>query len=279
MSLRDYFWWPSTRRHVFGFAAAAAAVCFLGLAQIPGFPSVKDLAAINASARWLLLVSAVIGLANFYFLYEHASGDFLDQRRALRPIGATFVVLSIAFPVAWALYRLQFANAAFPDFRALFDGARLSLKGAAMSAASLHEWLRGARVLFVGEGALTAVLLYSGLWRDPPKDTLDLGAIWSSTRPLVRRVFCDGAALTEEEHERLQALLTAINEGATTLLTHDLRESDRDLANELRAAAAKVQNAVRGPHGALENLRKVKAENKDQELLDSVRLLLGKRRQ
>lgn len=199
MSVRDYLWWPSTRRHVLGFTAAAVAVCFLGLAQIPGFPSIKDLAALNASAGRLLLVSAVIGVANFYFLREHASGDFLDQRSALRPIGVTFLLLSIAFPVAWALYQMEFANAAFPNFRALFDGARLSLKGAAMPADSLDEWTRCVRVLFIGEGALSAVLLYSGLWKDPPKDTVDLGVNVSIARPLARRVFCEGLALTDRK--------------------------------------------------------------------------------
>jgi hypothetical protein len=127
------------------------------------------------------------------------------------------------------------------------------------------------RAVFVGEGGLAMVLLFSGLWKAPPQETLDLSGAWSRTRPLLRRVFCDGPLLDVSEHERLKALLTLIAEAATKLDTRALREVDLAFAGRLAGAARTVLVPVRGAHGALRNLR----ATKDQQLLAAVRLLLG----
>jgi len=275
MALQDLFWWPSTRRHVLGFSAAAAVVCFLGIAQIPGFPSVKDLTSVQGSIGWLLLLSALIGAANFYFLHEHASGDYLDQCWALLPIGVTLVALSIAFSVAWVLYRLKLGNAAFPDLAALFDGAWPWLKRAAVPDSSVHEWTRAARALFVGESSFTAVLLFSGLWKEPARDTIDVIDLRDLARRPLRRLFCEvpPPQWGQEQAEQFLALLDSIRESAQKLRTRDLSKADHEFAAKLADSAELIRErlSVR-PVSSWPQIR----GNADVELKKAAGFLLGK---
>ena len=191
----------------------------------------------------------------------------------MRPIGFTFAFLTVAFPLAWGTYRIFGKGAPIPDVQALASGAALWLRGGALPSAASLEWTRVTRAIFVGEGGLAMVLLFSGLWKAPPQDTLDLAGAWSRTRPLLRRVFRDGPFLDTDEHKRLQALLTLLDESGTKLDTRALLQDDLAYAKRLAAAARTVLAAVRGPHGALENLR----QTTNQPLLGDVRLLLGER--
>jgi hypothetical protein len=275
MSLRDWLWWPTVPTHAVACGIAFLVVTFLGIAQIPQFPNFKVFTAVQASASGFFGMSALIAAFNACVLFLHARGDYLTAASGLRPIGLTFILLAVAFPLAWGGYRVLGNGAAPPDIHALASGVALWAHGAARPPAVTLECTRVLRGVFVGEGGFAMVLLFSVLWRAPPQDTLELTAAWSRTQPLVRRVFFDEPLLSVDEHERLEALLKVLAEGATKLDTRVMRQRDLDYAKELAAAAATVQDAVHGPHGSLENLRRTK----DAKLLAAVRLLLGEGQQ
>ena len=272
MSARDWLWWPTVPSHAIACGLALVIVSFLGIAEIPHYPSFKDFTTVQASVGEFFGLSVLIAAANACFLFLHARGDYLTAGSGRRPIGLTFALLTGAFPLAWGGYRILGKGAAFPDFHALAAGVALWSRGAALTAAPMLEWTRATRAIFVGEGGLAMVLLFSGLWKPPPQDTLDLAGIWGRAQPLVRRVFRkDGNLLSVEEHNRLQGQLTLLVEGARKLDTRALRQTDLERAQRLAGAANTVLDAVRGPHGALLNLR----TTDDGNLLAAANLLLG----
>jgi len=256
--------------------AGACAIIFiivtvLGIQEVPRYPSFKDFAVVQASVGEFVWMSILIAIANAAFLFLHARGDYLTTASSLRPIGLTFVVLATAFPLAWGSYRIVGKGAPRPDLHALASGAVLWIRGHALPVSATLEWTRVVRAIFVGEGGLAMVLLFSGLWKAPPQDTLEISGAWSRTRPLLRRVFRAGPFLDLPEHERLKAMLTLLAEGATKLDTRALRDGDLAFARDLASAARTVLVPVRGPHGALPNLR----ATKEQQLLVAIRFLLG----
>jgi hypothetical protein len=273
MKLREWLWWPTAPTHAAACGLAFVIVTFLGIVEAPRYPSFKDFTAVQASAAVFFGMSFLIAASNACFLFLHARGDYLTAASGMRPIGFTFAFLTVAFPLAWGTYRIFGKGAPIPDVQALASGAALWLRGGALPSAASLEWTRVTRAIFVGEGGLAMVLLFSGLWKAPPQDTLDLAGAWSRTRPLLRRVFRDGPFLDTDEHKRLQALLTLLDESGTKLDTRALLQDDLAYAKRLAAAARTVLAAVRGPHGALENLR----QTTNQPLLGDVRLLLGER--
>lgn len=268
------FWWPSTR-HFLAFTLALIAVCALGFMTIPGFPAFKDLVPLQASLPQFIIWSVLIAVANAYFLYEHANGDYLDQLRALRPIAGTFIVLSIAFPLAWVVFRLTFGGAAWPDLHALVGGFHALFKRIPLPPAALVEWTRAAHAVFVGEAGLTAVLLYSGLWKNAPKDTLDTIALRNRVRPSLRRLFCTRTpqAWTKDESDRLVAQLEALAESAQKLRIRQLTKADQNFAEELAAGAAYV--AARTKVTPNENWTNI-ASTKDARLKQAAGVLIGK---
>jgi len=152
--LQSWVWWPAGTSHGIAFGIAFLVVMFLGLAEIPSFPSTKDLVAARLSPFASIAFSVAILLANAWFLFRHARGDYLVVRNAIRPMAMSLLVLTIAFPSAYAATRVVWRGGALPDFPALVRGESF-------------EWARVARSIFVGQGALALVLLYSGLWRSP----------------------------------------------------------------------------------------------------------------
>jgi hypothetical protein len=213
----------------------------LGLAEIPGFPSTKDLVAARLTLGASIIFSIAILFANAWFLFRHARGDYLTVRNGLRPMAMSLLVLSIAFPLAYAATRVAFRGGALPDLGALVRGEGL-------------EWARIARSVFVGQGALTLVLLYSGLWRSPSQETVELCSAWDRSKPLLRRVFrIKDDPLDKAEHERLIALLMVLKEGAKKLDTKALVAADLEVAGRLGKSADAVLKLVNTATGLLPN--------------------------
>ena len=277
MSMRDWFWWPTGPTHAAAFAIVFGAITWLGVLGIPHFPSFDDFAKVNAPGIEFAAITIVIVVCNAWFLWMHARGDYLTFSSGRFPVGVTFLVLTLLFPVGWGMYRVYGSGAPSPDIPALITGVASLLRRQSPTAAAASEWGRAIRAVFVGEGGLATVLLFSGLWKTSSQDTVEFAGVWGRAQPLLRRVFCGGPLLDPTEHQRLEALLGLLAETGTKLDTRALRQVDLNLAGKLAAAASAAGEAVHVPTGALENLRKVKTENKDQELLASVRLLLGKR--
>ncbi len=271
MWLRDWLWWPTTPTHAVACGIAFVVVMFLGIAEIPQFPNFKVFTAVQASAAGFLWLSILILAFDACVLFVHARGDYLTATSALRPIGLTLLLLAVAFPLAWGCYRVLAKGVAPPDIRILADGVVSWTRGAVLSPAVTSEWTRAMRGIFVGEGGLAMVLLFSVLWKAPPQDTLELSSAWSRTQVLLRRVFCAGKLLDPDEHKRLETLLGGLAESATKLDTRVMRQRDLVYAGELAAAAAIVLTAVHRPFGALENLR----TTDDPRLIAAVRFLLG----
>lgn len=270
--LRKWLWWPTVKSHASAGGLAFIAVTALGIAEIPRFPSFKEFTAVQASPAEFFTLAAVISMANACFLFLHARGDYLTARSGLLPMFVTFLLLSATFPIAWSVFRITFKNAPFPEPAALASGVAALAKGTSLSNSSTHEWTRASRALFVGEAGLTMVLLFSGLWKPPPQNTLYISNAWDRARPLVRRVFRPGGALlTEPEHTRLKAHLAGLVEGAEALDTTLVLQADLEVAASLATHAQTVLELIDEPFGALENLRTIN----DQGHLAAVRFLLG----
>jgi hypothetical protein len=276
MSMRDWFWWPTGPTHAAAFAGVFVAITVLGVLGIPHFPTFNDFAKVEAPAIEFAAVAVVIMICNVWFLWLHARGDYLTFSSGRFPVGVTFLVLTLLFPVGWGIYRVYLKGAPLPDFPVLMGGVASLLKSQGPTPAAASEWGRAIRAVFVGEGGLATVLLFSGLWKTPSSDTVEFAGFLARAQPLLRRVFCDGPLLIAAEHKRLQALLAVLAESGGKLDIRALRQVDLDRAGKLAAAAADVGAAVQVMTGSLENLRNVKTENNDKELLAQVRLLLGK---
>ena len=275
MSARDWLWWPTTPTHSVACGVALVVVSILGILEIPQFPNFKLFTAVQASAAGFFGLWVLIAVFNACIFFVHARGDYLTGASSLRPVGLTFALLALVFPLAWGTYRLIGAGAPPLDIHALAVGVTQHARGIALSPAAGLQWTRVMRGIFVGEAGLAMVLLFSVLWKAPPQDTLELSAAWSRVQPLVWRVFRDGQPLDVGEHERLKAALKIIADGAEKLDTRALRPRDLNLAARLSAAAGRVLVAVHRPHGALINLR----TTDDAELLAAVQLILGELQQ
>jgi hypothetical protein len=269
--MREWLWWPSVKSHAVACGIAFVAVTLLGIAEIPRFPTFKEFTTVQASPPEFFVLSAVIAVANACFLFLHARGDYLTARSGFRPMALSFLLLSGVFPLAWGAFRILFKHAPLPDVFALASGAGQLINGAKLSDASALEWTRAARAVFVGEGGLTMVLLFSGLWKPPPQDTVDLSGMLDRARPLLRRVFKHGEFLTEAEHERLKALLMTLGDGAEKLRTRGLSNADLAVVDRLTNDTRTVLTAVTRPLGALPNFR----TNANEDVLAAVNSLLG----
>jgi hypothetical protein len=269
--MREWLWWPSVTSHAWACIIAFVAVAFLGIAEIPRFPAFKEFTTVQASPSEFFLFSAAIAVANMCLLFLHARGDYLTTWSGLRPISGTFLLLSVALPLAWGGYRILFKSAPYPDLALLASGLTRSVTGTKLSAAATLEWTRLCRALFVGESGLTMMLLFSGLWKAPPQETLDISGVWDRSNALVRRVFKCGPPLGAEEQERLKALLTLLSDSAKKLNTRAFLSADLTRAVGLAKNAEIILRAIDRPFGALGNLR----TNASAQQRAAVSFLLG----
>jgi hypothetical protein len=270
-NMREWLWWPSVSAHALACIIAFVAVAFLGIAEIPRFPAFKEFTTVQASPSEFLLFSAVIAVANMCFLFLHARGDYLTTSSGLRPISGTFLLLSAALPLAWGGYRILFRSAPSPDLTLLASGLARFVTGTQLSDAAVLEWTRLFRALFIGESGLAMMLLFSGLWKAPPQETLDISGVWDRSNALVRRVFKCGPSLEAQEQERLKTLLTLLSDSAKKLDTRAFLKADLTHAGELAKNAEVIMRAIDIPFGALENLR----TNASAEQRGAVSFLLG----
>jgi hypothetical protein len=270
--MRKSFWWPTVPTHAIAGGIALIAVATLGLLEVPRFTFFKDYTSLQASPGEFLALGLIFSIANACFLYLHARGDYLRTRNAVRPILTSFAVLSILFPIAWAVSRYALKGAAAPDFQAFTEGGANWLHGTKMSSASLLEWTRALRVFFVGEAALTAVLLFSGLWKAPPQDTLDFVGTLGRAGRLIQKTFRGTADVTNDEIDRLKLLLKGLVDGAAKLSVRELQENDLEFATSVSSAAGLLLGKLDNrPGGTLDGLR----NSDDQEMLNAVTILSG----
>jgi hypothetical protein len=270
--MRRCIWWPTVPTHAIAGGIALIAVATLGLLEVPRFTFFKDYTSLQASAGEFLTMALVFSVANMCFLYMHARGDYLRTRNALRPILTSFAVLSILFPVAWAVSRHVLKDAPSPDLHALTAGIANWLRGMPPSAAAALEWSRALRVLFVGEAALTAVLLFSGLWKAPPQDTLDFVSTMGRTRPLIKTTFRSALDVPNHDIDRLKLLLKGLVDSGAKLSIRELQTNDLDFAREVSKAAALLYGRLENrPGGTLDGLR----NSDDPDMLSAVNTLSG----
>lgn len=270
--LRRHVWWPTVPTHAIAGGIALVAVVALGLLEIPRFTFFKDYASLQASPGEFLTLAAVFSIANACFLYLHARGDYLRTQNALRPILTSFAILSVLLPVIWAVSRYGLKHAPAPDLAALKEGAANWFNGVKLSGASSLEWTRVFRVIFVGEAGLTAILLFSGLWKAPPQDTLDFVGTMSRTRRLVQRVFCDTGDIADQEVDRLEVLLKGLVDSAQKLSARELLEDDLDFANKISKAAGLLLVILsKWPKGTLDGLR----NSDNEEMWSAITVLSG----
>jgi hypothetical protein len=250
MRLRAWLWWPSVRTHAAAGAAALVAVTVLGLSGVPRFPAFKEFDQIQGTSRSFAVWALIILVANACLFFLNARGDYLDIRSGLRPIALSFGILAVAFPAAWGLS----------------DGATLARPSAI-------DWTYTAKCVFVGEGGLAMVLLFSGLWKPSPQDTLDVVECRRSVGTLLRPLFRGepGQKFTKEEAERLNALLESLQDRSAKLATRSLLPNDLKLANKLSKSAAQIRERLKIPIAGFPNLRSYE----DPELHESVAFLLG----
>lgn len=270
--MRNWFWWPTVRTHAIAGGIALVAVAILGLFEVPRFTFFKDYTTLQLSASGFLSLAFVVSAMNACFFYLHARGDYLRMRNALRPILMSFAALSLLFTAGWAITHCAFKGAPVPDFHTLVDGGLDWLHARQVSAATVHEWTRVFRVLFIGEAGLTAVLLFSGLWKAPPQDTLDFAGTMSRAQPLIRRIFRGQTDVSDIEFERLEVLLKGLVDSAAKLLVRELRDDDLDFARKVSKAAGLLDGVLKArPKGTLGGLR----DSDNVDLLSAVKVLLG----
>jgi hypothetical protein len=270
--LRRFVWWPAVPTHAIAGGIALVAVVTLGLLEIPRFTFFKDYTSLQASPGEFLTLAAVFSVANACFLYLHARGDYLRTRNALRPILTSFAILSVLLPIIWAVSRYVLKNAPAPDLAVLIEGAANWFHGAKMSGASLLEWTRAFRVIFVGEAGLTAVLLFSGLWKAPPQDTLDFVGTMSRARRLIQRVFRGTGDIADHEIDRLEVLLKGLVDSAEKLSARELLNDDLDFTNKISKAAGLLLGILgQWPQGTLDGLRK----SDNEEMWSAITVLSG----
>jgi hypothetical protein len=270
--MRRWLWWPTVPTHAIAGGIALIAVAILGLLEMPRFTFFKDYAAIQAAPGEFLGLALIFTVANACFFYMHARGDFLRMRNSLRPILISFALLFLLFPTALALYRYHFKGAPAPDFAALISGGEDWINGRNLSATSVREWTRAFRVLLVGEAGLTAVLLFSGLWKAPPQDTLDFVGTKSRARPLIRAIFCGNADLTKDQIDRLKLLLQSLVDGANKLSLRELLPEDLEFAHSVSGAAQLLLARLNRPWTTVRALRQNKS---DHPMWSAVTVILG----
>src|SRR3954464_5648748 len=115
MCMRKFLWWPTVPTHAIAGGIALISVASLGLLEVPRFTFFKDYTLLQASPGEFLTLGLIFSVANACFFYMHARGDYLRIRNALLPIFASFVVLSLLFPLAWAVTRYVLKDAPAPD--------------------------------------------------------------------------------------------------------------------------------------------------------------------
>jgi hypothetical protein len=208
--MRSLFWWPTIKSQAWAAGAIIVAMVLLALLDVPRFPLFKDYIGMQASPLNYFIYGLLISGANYVFLFQNARGDYLAWRTARRPIIGTYLALSVLFPAAFAAGRYFFKDAPAPDLALLLSGAWDALRGKKLSDPEVLQWTRALRVFFVGEAGLTSVLLFSGLFKPPPADTLEFEATLERARPLVTKFFNGKANVSSEEVGELKAYLKAL---------------------------------------------------------------------
>jgi hypothetical protein len=238
MQLRTWLWWPSVKTHTVAGGTALVTVTVLGMSGMPRFPAFKEFDQIQGTGRSFALWATVILAANACLFLINARGDYLDIRSGRRPISLSFLVLAVAFPCAWGL-SILFEN------------------GLTFARHSTIDWAYIAKCIFVGEGGLTMVLLFSGLWKPSPQDTLDVIECRRSVCAPLRRLFRGDPPQqpTKEEGERLRVLLASLKDRSAKLATRSLLPADLELAYRLSKSAATVLDSLMIPVAAFLNLR------------------------
>jgi hypothetical protein len=270
--MRSLFWWPTIKSHAWAAGAIIVAMVLLALLDVPRFPLFRDYVGMQASPLNYFIYALLISGANYVFLFQNARGDYLAWRTARRPIIGTHLALSVLFPAAFAAGRYFFKDAPAPDLALLVSGAWDALRGKKLSDPQVLQWTRVLRVFFVGEAGLTSVLLFSGLFKPPPADTLEFKATLDNARPLVTKFFNGKANISSEEVGELKAYLKALTDGAPKILGRRLEGQDRSSVDKISKAAAELQARFAArPSGVFEGLR----TTSDDKVRNAVKTLEG----
>jgi hypothetical protein len=270
--MRKLFWRPSVWEQALASGVIMLAMVMLAILDVPRFPLFKDYTGIQASPKQFFSYAILICIANYGLFYLNARGDYRKLSRALLAVTGTFVALSLGFPAVFALGRWIFKEAPAPDIAALVAGACDWLNGRKLSDASVLQWTRAARVLFIGQAGLTSVLLISGLWKPTPYDTLEFDGALERARPLTKKIFRTLDKLGPDEIGELKAYLKAMQEGAPKIAGRRLLPSDRADIDKLSKAAKDLYERLdKRPGGASEGFR----TTKDQQVIDAVNTLVG----
>lgn len=238
--------------------ASLLVVPLLGLFAIPKFPAFKEFEAVQGPASQFAFWSLALILLNFLVFFTHARGDYLTLKSSLRPIGGSFVVLSVAMAAAWASYRIFAKGAPALDLRALIGG-------------SPSEWTRVVRTVFVAQGGLMMALFFSGIWKPSPPETLELTQGWRDLKPWINRLY--RGPVTEKwvsaDADQLRARLVQIAERASKLAPRNLPTEDSLLARDLAKHAAAIDKKLGIPLSDYPGVRD------HPDLRDSFLFLLG----
>jgi hypothetical protein len=254
--MRSWFWWPTTWPQAGAGGIVVVLMIMLALFDIR-FPLFKDYIAIQASPQEFFWYGAAISVANYVFLYFNSRGDYVRTATALPPITVTYIFFFILFPAVFAVGRYFLKGSPAPDFGALRTGALAFLGHQKLSDAELLQWTRAMRVFFVGEAGLSSLLLFSGLLKAPPADTLEFAGALGRARPLVHKVFRQPKEkVTSDEVKELMAYLKALTDGAGKIVGRELPKADRKFINDVLKAAKELHGKLESrPAGVIDGLR------------------------
>jgi hypothetical protein len=209
----------------------------LGLSGVPHFPAFKDFEEIEGSTSAFTVWSACIVVANAGIFFINVRGDYLSARSGFVPITCTFLALTTLFPV-------------------LVGAAHLASGDATLSLPPNVNWTYTAKIIFVGEGGLSVVLVISSLWKPSAPEAQEVMAMLYLARPNLRRQFGGGSpGLSQVEVGRLRELLDLLAEKSDKLIGRSLLPREREYIEHLAEHARNVKSGFEIPYAALRTLR------------------------
>jgi hypothetical protein len=254
MDWREWFWWPSIKMQAVAGAVMLSAITLLGIMGVPRILPLAEFAAVKGSTAWHAAVAVIVVALNFVLFLVVARPDYLAFRNGIRPISRSFLLLSAAFLVIWAISRMV-ANAMPPS-----------------SALSL-PWTSFARAVFVSQAGFTMALLFSAIWKPASQDTLEAMQMLGSIQSFLHRLFRERPMkpFQPSAAKELQDLLKAFVEKLEKLKPRPFIKADRDYAEKLEHDSDILVESLQIPEVTFAELRC----SSDQALHAAVRSLLG----
>jgi hypothetical protein len=237
-----------SRENWISLVGGIVAVAIIGAFGVPNFVGFQKFDELNGNAAEFAALSVLFVVLNGIIFWRHLRPLFLLFNTAKPTYFRWLLVLVAAFPLAWGGTLLLRGEIVM----ALLTPARIDYR---------LTW----KCIYVGEAALTMVLLVSSLWKaDEPPGLPGFRRAWHTTTSILRAAMA--GTLSDDDLSRLNSTLQTLGEGAK--LAGVVSPQDVRLIQRWSEEAVKLSGWLKGMTSidVLRNLDQIK---------DSVTLLLS----